>query len=214
MSLELDHLVVAVPDVPAAQRAVADALGIEPVFGGSHPDHGTCNALLSLGGSRYLELVGPDPAAAAGGDLARRAAALAAPDLWGFAVASSELDRLAQRAQAAGLVPQGPAAGSRRAPTGALLRWRALGLSSPQFAGLVPFAIDWLDTPHPAHTSPQGAQLESWFVTHPQPDALRALYARLDLQPTVHAGLRPAIVATIVHGERRLTLLGSAAGLF
>ena len=98
MRCPLDHFVVAVPDVRAASRAVADALGIEPAFGGAHPDHGTCNALLSLGEGRYLELIGPDPHATSPGDLARRAAAVDGAEVWGFAVAQPELETLAEMA--------------------------------------------------------------------------------------------------------------------
>ncbi len=214
MMLSLDHLVVAVPDVAAAQRAVADALGVAPVFGGAHPGVGTCNALLSLGGRQYLELVGPDPGAASPGELGRRAAALKTAEIWGFAVACDDLDGLAQRARGAGLQPVGPTAGSRRTPEGTQLHWRVLGLPSIGFGGLLPFAIDWLDTPHPAQTSPQGPRLEAWHVAHPQPDALRALLAQLGVALNVHAGLHSAIVATVVHGERRLTLTGGGPGLF
>jgi hypothetical protein len=214
MTLPLDHLVVAVPDVAAAQRAVADALGVSPEIGGSHPDIGTCNALLSLGGDQYLELIGPDPKAVTPGELARRVASLESAEIWGFAVASQDLDSLAERARGLGLRTVGPTVGSRRTPAGELLRWRALGLSSLEFGGLVPFAIDWLDTPHPARTSPQGPHLEAWHVAHPRPDDLRALYAELGVALNVHAGLRSAIVATIVHGDRRLTLTGPAPGLF
>jgi hypothetical protein len=51
-------------------------------------------------------------------------------------------------------------------------------------------------------------------VAHPRPDDLRALYAKLGVALNVHAGLRSAIVATIVHGDRRLTLTGPGPGLF
>ena len=189
------------------------ALGITPTVGGSHPDHGTCNQLFSLGGAQYFEVLGPDPAATQEGPMAKRATKLRAPDIWTFAVTTKDLDALAVRARALGLSVQGPTPGSRRTPTGETLHWRYLYLISPEFKGLVPFAIDWLDTPHPSRTTVQGVRLQSMLVTHPRADALAALYAALGLEMTVHHGARSAIVVTLAHGSRVSTLIGSGDGI-
>ncbi|MEJ0040375.1 MAG: VOC family protein [Gammaproteobacteria bacterium] len=211
--LTLDHLVCTVPDVRIGSAVLGTALGITPTAGGSHPDLGTCNVLLSLGAGQYLELLGPDPAATHQGPMALRAASRSGPDICTFAVVTNDIDALAEMARAQGLEVRGPVAGSRRDPTGVLLRWRILYLVSAEFKGLVPFVIDWLDTPHPSLTATRGVQLQSMVVTHPRPHVLSALYAALGLEMTVHHGLRGAIIATLVSGERVSTWVGSAEGL-
>lgn len=61
MTAELDHLVYAVPDLAAGVITFAEATGVTPVAGGSHPG-GTANYLVGLGPAAYLEIIGPDPA--------------------------------------------------------------------------------------------------------------------------------------------------------
>ena len=211
--LSLDHLVCAAPDVAAGSSMLGTALGIVPTVGGSHRDQGTCNVLFSLGEGRYFELLGPDPTVTLQTPLALRAAALTSLDIWTFAVTTDNIDALADKVSALGLQSRGPTAGSRQTPTGDVLRWRALFLDSPEFKGLVPFAIEWQTTPHPSQTSAQGALLQSLVVTHPHADALRSLYVALGLDLAVHYGARSAIVATLAHGGRLLTLVGNADGI-
>lgn len=208
-----DHLVCAAPDLASGSSQLEAALGIVPTVGGSHQDQGTSNVLFSLGEGRYFELIGPNPGVQPKAPLAVRAAALAGVDIWTFAVTTDDIDALADKAKALGLQVRGPTAGSRQTPAGDVLRWKVLFLDSPQFKGLVPFVIQWQTTPHPSQTSAPGALLRSLVVTHPQADALRSLYAALGLDLAVHYGTRAGIVATLAHGERLLTLVGSADGL-
>jgi hypothetical protein len=55
----LDHLVLATPDLAATVADFTERTGIAPVAGGAHVGLGTRNYLVSLGGSRYLEIIGP-----------------------------------------------------------------------------------------------------------------------------------------------------------
>ena len=58
---ELDHLVVGAQTLDEGARYIADLLGVFPVKGGVHPQLGTHNVLLSLGGSVYLEVIAINP---------------------------------------------------------------------------------------------------------------------------------------------------------
>ena len=210
-----DHLVHAVPDLRAANAAMAAALGLEPQYGGEHAtDYGTCNALLSLGPRCYLEVLAP---VERGGDerppFARAVASLPEGDVIAFAVATTDVPALQAQALAAGLGVRPSKANSRVTPQGHTLRWQGLYLDHDLYRGLVPFFIDWMDSLHPSVTAPAGTEVHDLCVVHPQPQGLRAIYSALGIGIAVHAGNRPAIVATLAHGARRLMLVGSGRGL-
>ncbi|QET01008.1 MULTISPECIES: VOC family protein [Cupriavidus] len=63
MTLALDHLVIAAPDLDTGADYVAAALGVAPAGGGAHARMGTHNRVLGMYGGVYLEVIAIDPAA-------------------------------------------------------------------------------------------------------------------------------------------------------
>jgi hypothetical protein len=74
-------------------------------------------------------------------------------------VAGADLDRLAAALGRAGFDCGPPVAGGRQKPDGTMLRWTCLGVRNHGFGALVPFVIDWMDSPHPAGAAPRGGSL-------------------------------------------------------
>jgi hypothetical protein len=197
----VDHLLVGVPDLGAAIAWVHQATGVEPMRGGAHPDMGTRNALLSLSGRQYLELIAPDPANPRFTfhiDLH----SLPGPRLVTWAALSHDLDALAARARAAGLRVLGPAEGSRDRPDGSILRWRTMRVAADLGTPLidpVPFFIEWPDEgSHPAASSPAGCRLTGLMLRHPDPARLQDTLAALGIgAPDVVRAPEPGLEARV-----------------
>ena len=69
--------------------------------------------------------------------------------------------------------------------------------ANAQTAGLIPFLIEWGDTPHPAATAPQGLVLLALHLEHPEPDSLKGPLAALGSDVEVRQSPVPGIVALI-----------------
>ncbi|HWZ86053.1 MAG TPA: VOC family protein [Thermoanaerobaculia bacterium] len=198
MQARLDHLVYGVPDLEAGVAELAQKLGIEAAPGGRHPNEGTRNALIALGPDSYLEVVGPDLEAPPpprprwfGID------GLRAPGLTGWAVKAGGLEALVIAAEQAGVTLGPVRRAGRLRPDGVTLSWTVTDPHTVLEDGLVPFFIDWGDSPHPAATAAPGAAVTDLRAEHPDPPRLRKLLAALDLDLPVTEGPRPSLVATL-----------------
>lgn len=187
MTIELDHLVYAGPDLAALINQVRAATGVEPSPGGRHEGRGTANALLGLGPGRYLEIVGPDPEQPEP-DRPRplRVDELDRPRLVGWAIRTSEIDDVVVACRRAGYDPGSVEPLSRRRPDGQLLQWQ---LTPPEggFGGAVPFLIDWQDSPHPSQGLPE-IQLDGLTITSPEASSVSTALAAMGAEHLAEVG--------------------------
>lgn len=185
---------------------IAERAGVEAGPGGRHTTGGTHNALLGLGGDRYLELIAADPEGDPEARRGRLIAGLEAPRSICWAIAVDDLDRAIAQAREKGYDP-GPAEPlSRRTPDGRTLEWRLAWQGEGVFLGILPFLIAWGDCPHPAKTAPGGATLAGLHAEHPDPERAGAQLAALDVDLEVRTGPEPRLVATLDTPRGRLVL--------
>jgi hypothetical protein len=145
--LAVDHVLLATSDLAMASRSLRDRYGLRSVEGGRHPDWGTANWIVPVGGA-YLELVAVvDPRVAEESPFGRWVASARAGFVVpiGWAVRTRSLDAVAARHSL------DINAGSRASPSGEVLTWRLAGLEHAARASFLPFFIEWGEaTPHPS----------------------------------------------------------------
>jgi hypothetical protein len=205
--VRLDHLVYATPDLNLGIETIEKALGVRATPGGQHPGLGTRNALVALGPSSYLEIIGPDPEQPKPAGRRRFGIdELKAPRIVRWVAKSNQLETVAATATQRG-VKLGPVVpGSRRRPDGVVLSWRYTDPNVVEADGLVPFFIDWGTSPHPSATAARGATLISVRAEHPDAERTQKMLDALGLDLRVQKGAAPAIVATIDSPKGRVEL--------
>ena len=211
MTGAIDHLVYGVPELSSGVARIGERFGVVATPGGSHEGRGSHNALLSLGGESYLEIIAPDPNQPdPGSPRPFGLDTLAEPRLITFAVHAAPAgeprpkgaagERLAAwRARAAGrgYAPGPVAAMSRRRTDGSLLRWHLCQQPELPFGGAVPFLIDWGAADSPASTAPAGCRLLELEVLSPEPRTVTAALHALGVAVTVRSADRPGLRATL-----------------
>ena len=183
---DVDHLVYAVPDLVDGMAVIEQLLGCDVVPGGRHEDWGTANALVSLGKSCYLEIIGPDPETSIDGARTLFGIdALKEPRLATWAAKGDDLDLTIERAASAGIDLGAVSTGSRELPDGSVLSWRLTDPFAERIDGVVPFFIDWGDSQHPGAMLPQVCELVGLKIEHPDAaqaeSVLRAVGAPVDV---------------------------------
>ncbi|MEQ8841740.1 MAG: ATP-dependent helicase HrpB [Acidimicrobiales bacterium] len=164
----IDHLVYATPDLDDTVAEIRDSWGVEPSVGGSHDGLGSRNVLLALGGSTYLEIVGPDPSQGdPPGPRPFGIDDLDRPRLVAWAAGVPHIDLWIDWARSRGVDPGDAFAMHRTTPSGQVLKWR---LTAPPLDGdgVLPFLIEWPGAT-PAATAAPGCELLSLDLRHPDP---------------------------------------------
>lgn len=198
----VDHLVYATPDLNRGIDEIERLTGIRASHGGQHPGLGTRNALLALGPTTYLEIMGPDPNQRCpktprvfGID------SLTESKLVAWCAKCDDLEHLREEAVRQG-VPLGEVLSmSRQRPDGVILSWRLTDLSTIVADGIVPFFIDWGHSPHPSQTAPQGHSLIDLRAEHPDADRVQQILRQLGMDLPVKRGSKATLIA-VIHGPR------------
>ena len=196
----VDHLLLGIADLDQGISWVESRTGVRAVTGGSHPGVGTRNALLSLGGRQYLEIIAPDPAQAAF-NFQIDIRALREPRLITWAARATDINAIAKNAREAGQQIFGPRDGSRARPDGKLLQWKTLGILNKfglQGVEPIPFFIEWAtDSAHPSQDSPRGCELQAFEIEHPDPASLTDALKKLGIEAKVKPAKNVRLTATL-----------------
>ncbi|HEY7455345.1 MAG TPA: VOC family protein [Thermoleophilaceae bacterium] len=206
--MQLDHVLIAVPELEAAARELEERHGLTSVEGGRHAGWGTANRIVPLGDT-YLELIAVvDEEEAAGSVFGGWIAdglrsGLGRPLGW-----VARTDRIDEVADRLGLTVS---SGSRRAGDGRELQWRLAGAEQAAAEPCLPFFVEWGEgTPHPGRAPavhPAGEVGLTGVRLSGDPERVeRWLTAEL---PVVIVPGPPAVTAVVLEmGEGELVLEG------
>jgi len=198
----VDHLLYGAPALDEGMTRIERLLGARPARGGRHPSYGTCNALLSLGPTCYLEVIAPDPGLPAPArGIGFGLQGVTTPRLVTWALRHATIEAAAERA-ALGPVE----AGRRERADGTVLAWRLSDPYEERMGGTIPFLIDWGDTPHPAAAAPSAGRLMELRIEHPAPLRVRSTLEELGIEIEVARADVPRLVAIIEAAGRIVEL--------
>ncbi len=113
-----------------------------------------------------------------------------------WAIHPAHLEGVVTRAREAGYDPGEILSMSRQSP-GGLLEWRLTMRLKREAGGLVPFLIDWGETPNPARTSAKGCSLVDLRGQHPKPDDVARLLATLEVSLDLSVAPKAALIALL-----------------
>lgn len=140
MSCFVDHIIIAVKDLPKATQAYRLMLGRAPSWQGTHPDYGSANTLFRLDNT-YLELLASISTGWAG-DMVRQHVAAKGESLAGLIFGTPSTEDFVAHARGAGLRVSDPTPGHGiDTSSGATRKWRTMFWERTQARGIFSFAI-------------------------------------------------------------------------
>lgn len=192
MSLELDHVVLGVPDLDEGMAWFESLTGVRPVHGGAHEGAGTHNALVGLGPTTYLELLAVDPDQDVPSSASKAlVASLDEPRPVGWVYRVGDRGACRDRLTAGG-VDHVERSYTRRSPGGDV-SWHVV-VPRHRYGAAVPFFIDWGSAPNPASTCPSAGRLLGVEPVHPDPAGVELLLAAMGLDVRVKAAPRSSLL--------------------
>ena len=190
----IDHIIYTSPNLNSGVRTFASEYGIEPSAGERHPGFGTRNALIGLGAGRYVEILAIDETQdvpPSGRFLRLQCGSPSRFSAW-CARADRPLEETVHIGRSAGYDLGEVVTMSRQRPDGTTISWKLT--APPRAEGVLPFYIDWGDTPNPATLLPPLLTLACFTLTHPEPARIRAIFAALgEDEVEVRAGPKPEL---------------------
>ncbi|MFA5552097.1 MAG: VOC family protein [Trueperaceae bacterium] len=208
VSIQIDHLLYAGPDLAQLGEGFTARSGLRAVQGGRHENWGTHNSLLGLGSNEYIELIASEPGAS--GPWGALFSRLMGPSLQAWCVRAGNADVVAAKLEGAGIATR-RVPGGRRLPDGSMLTWELVFPRGHAFGGALPFFIDWQGSAHPALSLEPRATLAWVRVEHPQPDEYERVLATVGALPErlkVAAGPRLALRARFETASSAFELAG------
>ena len=113
-----------------------------------------------------MEVIAPDMAQDLKGNLGSQLTTLPGPVLYTFAVSCPDIDATQSRLEAIGMQMPPPITMSRELASGQELVWRVARIGGHSFGPLIPFLIDWGNSPHPSESLPSECKLEDFWISH------------------------------------------------
>jgi hypothetical protein len=179
----IDHILLAINDLDKGIAEFKELTGVEPVFGGIHPNSFTQNALASLEGGSYIEIIAPRKDAE---DVPAQFDTLTSLTPIGWAVRTKNIKKTKEKLNAGGFVATENESGSRAKPDGTLLAWTTFTVEGQDD---YQFFIEWAASSiHPSATSPIGCKLNQLIYLSSTEQSVKTLNHILQLDIKVENG--------------------------
>jgi hypothetical protein len=195
--MQIDHLVYASPTLEQGMAEIQELTAVKPVIGGKHLQWGTWNALISLGPQCFFEIIAIDPAQSYVGPIIFDLDTITESKLVRWVAKSNRIPEQVKLAEAAGFSLGPVIEGQREKQDGTLLKWSLTDPLSNPGDGLIPFLIDWRDTPHPGSATPKGCMLLALSGKHPNPGIIQQMLQAIELDFEIEKGKTIELTATI-----------------
>ena len=185
--LAVDHIALAVPDMPKAIRDIHALTGAEPHFADPEPGQWYWSGALGLGKDSFLEILGPNPSHGGFHPLKALISGYDNPQVLFWYIATGDFDGLVSRLKSI-RTPVERIETVRFQRDGKESHYKR-GIIGPGFLSQRPCVIEWRQrVEHPWQQDAAGCQLKGLQLRHPKAPRLNELFAALGINLTVAPG--------------------------